>query len=159
MPQLDPTWFASELFWLVICFSVLYLLLSRLILPPLQGVITLRKNAVDGDLLAAQEFKLQAETARQSYEKTAADARNNAQNLMSEAEANSKEQAVQASKALDAQVATQIANAAKNITAKKQEMLSALSPKVSDFSAQIAEKLTAHTPTEDMVKRAIQSMN
>lgn len=145
MPQLDPKWFASQLFWLVICFSVLYLLLSKLILPSLLGVITSRKNAIDEDLLAAQKFKENAELARHTYEQTLSNSRVSAQNLLNEAGEMQKEHAKQASIALDLQVATQLANAVKTITAKKQEMLAALTPQVSEFSALIAEKLTAPT--------------
>ena len=143
MPQLDPTWFASQLFWLVICFTVLYLLLSKLILPSLLGVITSRKNAIDEDLLAAQKFKENAEIARQNYEQTLANSRINAQNLLNEAGEMQKEHAKQAGIALDLQVATQLANAVKTINAKKQEMLAALTPQVSEFATLIAEKLTA----------------
>ena len=145
MPQLDPRWFASQLFWLVICFTVLYLLLSKLVLPSLLGVITLRKNAIDEDLLAAQKFKENAELARQTYEQTLANSRINAQNLLDEAGEMQKEHAKQASIALDLQVATQLANAVKTITVKKQEMLATLTPQVSEFSALIAKKLTAPT--------------
>lgn len=158
MPQLDPTWFASQLFWLVVCFFVLYLLVSRVFLPPLQGVMASRKGAVDADLAAAQDFKSQAELARQSYEQTLAQSRASAQAVIADAANTSKEQAASAMKALDVQVATQLANADKQIAAKKQELLSELAPKTSEFAALIAEKLTAQKPSEDMVKRAVQSL-
>jgi F-type H+-transporting ATPase subunit b len=145
VPQLDPTWFASQLFWLVICFTVLYLLLSRLVLPPLMGVISSRQGAIDADLVAAQEFKTQAEAAKQGYEKTLAEARLSAQSLMIEAETTSKEQFQQAVKALDVQVTTQLTNASKNLSAKKQEMLAAIAPQISDFSSLIVEKITLQT--------------
>ncbi len=158
MPQLDPTWFASQLFWLVVCFSILYIVLSRCILPPLQGVIASRKGAIDGDLVAAQKFKEDAEAARLDYEKTLLQSREAAQKLLADAEINSKEKAQSASKALEAQVATQLANASKNITVKKQELLSALMPEIAGFSSMITEKLTSRTPSVVQVETAIKNI-
>lgn len=156
MPQLDPTWFASQLFWLFVSFSVLYLLLSRLILPPLQNVIASRKGAIDKDLSVAQELKLQAEQAKQSYEETLAKSRLTAQSLINEASVASKQRADEASKALDAQIAAQSAKASTAIAAKKQEFLGELMPATVEFSAMIVEKLTSHAPTGEQVKRALE---
>ena len=38
-PPFDPTYFASQLFWLAISFIVLYVLLSRFVLPRIGGAI------------------------------------------------------------------------------------------------------------------------
>ncbi len=156
MPQLDPTWFASQLFWLFVTFSVLYMLLSRLILPPLQKIITSRQGVIDNDLAVAQELKLQAEQARQSYEETLAKSRLTAQSLISEAAVDAKKKAEEATRALDAQIATQSANAAAAIAAKKQEFMSELLPATAEFSAMIVEKLTSRAPSGEQVKRALE---
>lgn len=155
MPQLDPTWFASQLFWLVVCFTILYTLLSRLILPPLQGVIMNRKSTIDHDVSKAQQLKSDAELAKQSYEQTLVQSRVQAQDLMNEAAIASKAQAEQSTKTLDAQVAVQLANATKNITEKKQELMANLMPQVSEFSAIIVEKLTNKKPSEEQLKKAL----
>lgn len=154
MPQLDPTWFASQLFWLFICFTVLYILLSRLILPPLQGVITSRKTAIENDLNVAQELKSMAEQAKLSYETTLIKSRDSARSLIAEAEANSKKRSEEAIKALDAQVAVQSANATAAISAKKQEFLNELMPATLEFSSLIVEKLTKHAPSAEQLKSA-----
>lgn len=154
MPQLDPTWFASQLFWLFICFTILYILLSRLILPPLQGVIVERKGTVEGDLNAAQELKTSAEQAKLSYEETLAKSREAARALMAESEAANKARAEEATKALDAQTATQSAKAVAAITAKKQEIMNALMPSTLDFASLIIEKLTKHSPNPEQVRQA-----
>lgn len=159
MPQLDPTWFASQLFWLAVCFVFLYILLSRLVLPPLQNVMGSRKTAMDGDLAAAQDFKQQAELAKQTYEKTLADSRAQAQSIIAEADATSKEEAAKSLKALEGQISLQLASASKNINAKKQELLSEIMPKATEFASIITEKLTGTAPTAEQVKSAVQSIN
>lgn len=154
MPQLDPTWFASQLFWLFICFTVLYILLSKLILPPLQGVITSRKDTIEGDLNAAQEFKTSAEQAKISYEETLVKSREAARILMAEAESANKARAEEATKALDAQSAIQSAKAVAAINAKKQEIMNALMPSTLEFASMIVEKLTRHSPSPEQLQQA-----
>lgn len=155
MPQLDPTWFASQLFWLVVCFSVLYLLLSKLVLPPLQNVISSRKGAIKSDLDAAQSLKLKAEEAKKSYEDTLKKSRETAQNLINEAEIDSKARSEEAIKALETQTSAQARSASLAISAKKQELLNELTPSTFEFASMIVEKLTQKTANSEQLKQAI----
>jgi F-type H+-transporting ATPase subunit b len=154
VPQLDPTWFASQLFWLFVCFTILYLLLSRLVLPPLQNVIASRKEVIENDVYAAQDLKLKAEEAKLSYETILIKSREEARDLINKAMMDSKAQAEEAIKALDAQVAAQSLSASSAISVKKQELLNNLTPMTLEFTALIVEKLTQKTPSEEQVKRA-----
>ena len=155
MPQLDSTWFASQLFWLFLCFTFLYVLLSRLVLPPLQKVISSRKNVIDGDLSVAQELKSQAEQAKQFYENTLAKSREAAQSLINETEIASKARTEESIKDLDAQLTVKSAAAATAISAKKRELINDLMPATIEFSSLIVEKLTNRSPSVEQVKRAL----
>ena len=66
MPQLDPTWFASQLFWLAVTFVMIYVILAKMALPPLMEIIERRKQTVEGDISQAQTLKSQAEQAPRS---------------------------------------------------------------------------------------------
>lgn len=155
MPQLDPTWFASQLFWLFVCFTTLYLVLSRVILPPLQQVLSTRKETIENDLNVAQELKAQAEQAKQSYESTLVKSRAEAQKILSDAEDVSKSRSDEAKKALETQISIQLANATAAINAKKQELLKELMPSGAELSKLIVEKLTDQVPSPEQIKRSI----
>ena len=142
MPQLDPTWFASQLFWLAITFVTLYIMLSRLVLPPLQEVIARRKQTIEGDIAQAQRLKSQAEQARQEYERTLAEARLSAQKLIDDAMLEQKAGAEQQGKAMDKQIEQQLAEATRKIAARKKELIEALTPTTAELTAIIVEKLT-----------------
>ena len=66
MPQLDPTWFASQLFWLAITFVTLYVVLSRFVLPPLLEIIARRAQTAQDDmrLMFAHEVHQQTVEAK-----------------------------------------------------------------------------------------------
>lgn len=55
MPQLDVTTYTSQLFWLFICFSFLYLMLKYQIIPKLEQIRQNRWNHIEG---AQEEAKL-----------------------------------------------------------------------------------------------------
>jgi F-type H+-transporting ATPase subunit b len=153
MPQLDSTWFVSQLFWLIITFATLYMLLSRLVLPPLVEVIARRKQAIEGDIERAQRLKSQAEQARQDYERTLAEARAAAQKLIDDAMLEHKNAAEQQTKTMDKQLEQQLAEAARKIAARKKELIAALTPTSNELAAIIAEKLTQRADGEQVGRR------
>ncbi len=155
MPQLDPTWFASQLFWLAICFVALYAMLSRLVLPPLLDIMANRTATLATDIELAQALKAEAEQARVDYEKTLAAARNNAQALMNDAMAEQKAKAEAKGKELEKQIEAKLAAATQQIEAKKAKMLQELAPTAADLATLIVEKLTQSKPSADKVTQAI----
>jgi len=155
MPQLDPTWFASQLFWLFVAFMTLYVVLSRFMLPPLLEVMERRKATVDSDLQGAERFKTEAEKARDHYERTLADARLRSQQLIDTVMQEHKAKSEQASKALDDQIAAKLKEADRRISAKKQELMEALTPATAEMTALIVEKLTQRSPNKEEVKTTV----
>src|SRR5687768_8785350 len=128
MPQLDPTWFASQLFWLFVTFMALYAVLAYMVLPPLQNIIARRQDTIEGDIASAEKLKTEAEAARQDYERTMAEARDRAQQLISDAMDKQKAKADLANKELDRQIATKLADASRRIATKKKELIDSLTP-------------------------------
>lgn len=67
MPQLNPQWYASQLFWLIVCFFTLYYIMSRFIAPSIADILSKRQNKIDEYLDKATETKRRAEEALQKY--------------------------------------------------------------------------------------------
>lgn len=87
LPQLDPSFFASQLFWLTIFFVALYLFLSRVMLPKLGGVIEQREQKRAGDIDAAAKANAEAQDAMKAYEASLAGATAEARKLADAARA------------------------------------------------------------------------
>jgi F-type H+-transporting ATPase subunit b len=87
LPQLDPSFFASQLFWLTLFFVALYLFLSRVMLPKLGGVIETREAKRAADIDAAAKANAEAQAALKSYEQSLAGATAEARKLADAARA------------------------------------------------------------------------
>ncbi|HBJ93936.1 F0F1 ATP synthase subunit B [Ponticaulis sp.] len=107
-PPFDTSTFASQLFWLAIAFVLLYLFLSRLILPKLGGVIEQRKGKIASDLDEAARMKSEADEALMEADKqlatARAEARMNAEKARSEIDAKIAEASAAKTAELDAKL-------------------------------------------------------
>jgi F-type H+-transporting ATPase subunit b len=56
MPQFDFTTYSSQIFWFIICFSMLYAFSHLVILPRIQAILAERKRIIDLDVIAAKEI-------------------------------------------------------------------------------------------------------
>lgn len=83
MPQLDPTWFASQFFWLCISFFAFYFVVSKFLAPRIAQILRLRQNKIDSYLEKAQDFKDRAESSLKAYEKALGEARSKADEKIS----------------------------------------------------------------------------
>lgn len=60
MPQFNPESFSSQLFWLAICFSVLYIFMSKVFLPRIKEILHNRNHDINHNTSLAEEIKEQA---------------------------------------------------------------------------------------------------
>ena len=74
-PPFDHTTFPSQIFWLVVTFGFLFVVLWRIAGPRINGVITSRRNTINGDIKAAQKARGDAEAAGAAYDVALAGAR------------------------------------------------------------------------------------
>ena len=67
MPQLNPEFFVSQLFWLGVFFSFLLIFLWRVSLPRIANVLEKRQGKIDENLLLAKELQEQAQDIEKKY--------------------------------------------------------------------------------------------
>ena len=68
MPQLDPKYWASQAFWLILVFTILYISISKFYLPKIKDNLDNRENKIKEDLENANKFKEQSEAKLKEYE-------------------------------------------------------------------------------------------
>ena len=85
MPQLNPEFWISQIFWLVITFGILYVVLSKLILPKISANLERRKSQIVENIEAAEKQREQSELKLAEYEKIFQDSKSEAKNYFKQA--------------------------------------------------------------------------
>jgi|TARA_B100002052_G_scaffold261781_1_gene255849 F-type H+-transporting ATPase subunit b len=84
MPQLDPEYWASQAFWLILIFASIYLLIDKIFIPKIKSNIDMREDKIRKDLEEAKNFKEEAEKKLKNYQDLIQVAKNDAKKIISE---------------------------------------------------------------------------
>ena len=82
MPQLNPEFWAAQIFWLILTFSSLYLIIWKVFLPKITLSIENRKSRVVNDLDEAQKLKENAEKKLNEYNKIIEESKKEAKKII-----------------------------------------------------------------------------
>jgi F-type H+-transporting ATPase subunit b len=85
MPQLNPEFWISQIFWLTITFGILYIVLSKFILPKISTNLEIRKSQILDNIEAAEKQRKESELKIEEYEKIIRDSKNEAKNYFNQA--------------------------------------------------------------------------
>jgi len=68
MPQLNPEFWISQIFWLTLTFGILYIVLSKLILPKISANLERRKSQILENIEAAENHRKDSEEKIKDYD-------------------------------------------------------------------------------------------
>jgi F-type H+-transporting ATPase subunit b len=68
MPQLNPEFWISQIFWLTLTFGILYVVLSKLILPKISANLELRKSQIQENIGAAEKQRENSDSKLREYD-------------------------------------------------------------------------------------------
>ena len=85
MPQLNPEFWFSQIFWLIITFGFLFIVLSKLILPKISANLETRKSEILENISATEKQREASENKIKEYEKIILDSKNEAKNYFNKA--------------------------------------------------------------------------
>jgi len=85
MPQLNPEFWVSQIVWLVLTFGILYIVLSKLILPKISGNLESRKSQILENIETAESQREESEKKVKEFEKIILDSKLEAKNYFNEA--------------------------------------------------------------------------
>ena len=155
-PPFQKDTFASQLFWLALCFVALYVLMSKVALPRVGSILQARRDKIAGDLAEAQRFKEESEAAMAAYEKALTDARNRAQAIATEVRDKLMIEAETKRKTLEAELNVQLAAAERTIAATKTSAMANVRSVAADAAVAIVERLIGTRPPEAAVAQAVE---
>ena len=85
MPQFDYTTYASQIFWFIICFTILYLTIYFVIIPRLSEIINTRTNIISSNTSIAEELQQKIAEISQKSQQLRNEAQNSYQTQINQA--------------------------------------------------------------------------
>jgi len=155
MPQLDPTYWASQAFWLILIFTGLYLTLSNLFIPKIKNNIDNRENKIKDDLDEAQKLKNLAEQKLKEYELSIEKAKKEVQKIIFESKNKLNLEIQNKKKKFEKEMETEIESAEKEIESLKKESLKNISIISEEMASKVIEQISGEAMNQSSVKAAI----
>ncbi len=159
MPQLDPTYWASQAFWLIIVFTILYISIAKFYLPKIKNNLDNRENRIKDDLDDANKFKELSESKLKEYEKILEDAKKEVIKIHIESK-NSLDKDIQTKKEnIEKEIEKEILKAQKEIIDLKRSSLSDIQKISESIASQIIEKISGEKLNESSIKAAVEDVS
>jgi F-type H+-transporting ATPase subunit b len=156
MPQLDQVHtFASQIFWLVVTFTLLYLIVWRTALPRISDVVQERQRRIEEDVLKAEDLKREAETALAAYEESTAKARAEAQAILRESAERFAAEASRRHEDLSRRLAEETEASEARIAAARDEAMANVEAIATELAEAASGRLTGITVDPAAAKTAV----
>jgi F-type H+-transporting ATPase subunit b len=159
MPQLDPTYWASQAFWLIIVFTILYISIAKFYLPKIKNNLDNRENKIKEDLDSANQFKDLSELKFKEYEKILENSKKEVTKIHLESK-NKLDKDIQVKKnIMEKEIETEIFKAQKEITELKKNSISDIQNISKDLAADIIENISGDKLNESSIKAAVDDVS
>lgn len=158
LPQFEPEWFASQVFWLVIAFAIMYLFFSKKTLPEISGVIENRKNHIQSNLESAEKLTAEADSVHDAYQENLTKSQAKAAQEIQKAENKMKDKAAQSMDAFRQKSETALSDAETRIEQAKQTAMSDMNVIATEAASVAVEKIIG-TTDQNKVKAIVEGMN
>lgn len=157
MPQIAQILetYASQIFWSLIVFGLLYFVIGRAMLPKVEAVVDMRARTVADDLSAAEAARGAADATEEAWRTRMAAAKAEAQAETAAAKARAAQAAEVRVKAADAEAGARLAEAESSIRASADAALSSIEDAASGAAQDIVAKLSGATVTPAAASAAV----
>ena len=157
MPQLNPEFFVSQLFWLVVTFSFLLVFLWRISLPRISNILEKRERKINEDLTAAKELQSEAENIQDKIEQQLKQARSDASELIKSSSASFQDKAQNEITKLEKELDEKITDSSNKIEKSKNESLNQIQSQINEITKLTLSKVASFELTDDEIKNAVQN--
>ena len=159
MPQLDPKYWASQAFWLILVFSVLYISIAKFYLPKIKNNLDNRENRIKDDLDDANKFKELSELKLKEYDKILEDAKKQVIKIHLDSK-NTLDKDIQTKKvAIEKEIEKEIIKAQKEISELKNNSISDIQKISENIASNIIEKISGDKLNESSIKAAVEDVS
>ena len=153
MPQLDPTYWASQVFWLAIIFSSIYFLIAKIFIPKIKSNIDARESKIRKDIEEANLLKEEADKKLKKYNALIEEAKVSAKKIISDGRKKLNEDIQIKKNQIEKEIQKETENAEKEI----QKFKIGSSSKIGLISEEIVSNVIKDIFGEDLNKSSIKA--
>ena len=159
MPQLDPTYWASQAFWLILVFTILYIAISKFYLPKIKDNLDNRENKIKEDLDNANIFKEQSEAKAKEYDAILENAKKEVSRIHFDSK-NILDKNIQSKKvAMEKEIEKEILKAQKEILELKKNSISSIQTISGSIVSNIIENILGDKLNESSIKATVDDIS
>ena len=154
MPQLNPEFWVSQVFWLVLTFGLLYIILSKLILPKISNNLESRKSQILENIETAEKQREESEKKVKEFEKIILESKLEAKNYFNQARQKILDDINNKRNVLDKEIDDEISSVEKEIVNLK----TASSEKIKNIAIETSSELIKQLIGEEANKSSISAI-
>lgn len=155
LPQMDVTRFAGQIFWLVVTFTLTYLLMRYVALPQVQGVVEGREKRISDDIVVAKAKNENAKKLMAEYESRLKTARDESQTAVKAAAQATSKKMADALQAQTQKLNATLQTAESRIANQKSEASAALANETVGVVTALVKNIAGYTPEASAVEAAL----
>ena len=141
MPQLNPEYWGSQVFWLIIIFSILYLIIWKIFLPKITYSIENRKSRIVNNLDEAQKLKESAEEKLKEYNKIIEKSKNEAKKIIDDSSKKLEQDIEKKTQKINEEIGKELLVVEKEIRDLKNSSLESIKKIAVEISSEIVKKI------------------
>ena len=155
MPQLDPKYWASQAFWLVLVFTLLYLAISKLFIPKIKDNLEDRENKIRNDIDEANSLKELSEKKQKEYNLVIENAKKEVQKILSENKSKLNIEIENKKKIIEKEIEEEIQKIQIEIKNLKKNSINDIGKISEEIAQKIIEEISGDKLNESSIKAAI----
>ena len=141
MPQLNPEFWISQIFWLTLTFGILYLVLSKLILPKISANLETRKSQILENIEAAEKQREDSEMKLKEYEEIISKSKLEAKTIFNQAREKALKDINAKKEVLEGQIDEEISKAEEEIKTLRNSAPDKINKIAIETSSELIQKL------------------
>ena len=157
MPQLDPEYWLSQSFWLVIVFIALYVLIAKFFIPKIKLSIGDRERKIKDDLDEANKLKKISEDKIEEYERLILENKKKLIKISNDAKKKLDLDIQKKRVAIESQIQNELNKAQIEIDNLKKGSLTSIEHVAEEIASKVVEDLTNEKLNQSSVKAIVSS--
>ena len=142
MPQLEIATYPSQIFWLVVSFLILYLIMSRIIIPKISSVIKSRESEIKNNIHISEQMYKDTEITNNEYEETKKKIENEAREIINHLKQTTNKKINHSTELLKKRLEQKLEKNEQEIINKKKKVLKEIKKISLNLSEEILKKLS-----------------